>query len=142
MVKLGKFPNQSNTNIFKDLNIRYSNMNTQFSGYEYIWYSYSANLLRTNIFGFGFSLVVNNEYIRIQSAVRIWMYSIFEFGKIFYKYVLIYKKSLGTCIIMHQNLFKIYFLMSSKVCILYIQYSYSAKFLRLNIFDIRIRSGN
>ena len=29
---------------------------------------------------------------------------------------------------------------SSKVCILYIQYSYSANFLRMNIFDIRIRS--
>ena len=56
-------------------------MNTQFSGYEYIRYLYSALLQTTNIFD-----------ICIRSIVRIWIYSIFVFGKIFYKYVLIYRK--------------------------------------------------
>ena len=51
------------------------------------------------------------------------------------------QKTLGTCIHMHQNLFSIYFMVEGGHRILCIQYSYSAKFLRMNIFDICIRSG-
>ena len=79
-------PWRCNMNIFeyKAQKIRYSNTNTQFSGYEYIRYLYSANLLRTNIFDihirscceqqiysiFVFSLVANNEYIWYSCLVR------------------------------------------------------------------------
>ena len=61
---------QCNMNIFKYSNIRYSNTNTQFSGYEYIRYLYSANLLRPNIFN-----------IRIRSGCGQLIYLIFVFGQ-------------------------------------------------------------
>ena len=52
-------------------------------------------------------------------------------------------KSLGTFINMNQNLFEIYFMGEGviKSLYLYFLYSYSAEFLRMNIFEIRIRSG-
>ena len=167
-------------------------MNTQFSDYEYIRYSYSANLLRTNIFDnriqtcckqliyliFVFSQFSKNEYIRysysvllqtmnifdirVRSAVRIWIYSIFIFGKIFHKYVLIYRQTAEIIGYLHkyapkliQNLLyggggssKVYILYKYSIFIFsqvsnneYIWYSYSVMYLRTNIFDNHIRSG-
>ena len=52
-------------------NITYSNTNTQFSGYEYIRYLYSAKLLRMNIFN-----------IPIGSGCDEQIYLIFEFGQV------------------------------------------------------------
>ena len=51
----------------------------QFAATKYIHYSYSIRLRTTNIFD-----------IQIRSAVLIWIYLIFMFGKIFLRYVLIY----------------------------------------------------
>ena len=74
------------------------------------------------------------------------MYSIFIFGKIFHKYVLIYRQTAEIVGYLHENAPKLIQSLygggvSSKVCISYIQYLYLAKFLRMNIFDIRIQSG-
>ena len=58
-------------------NIRYSNTNTQFSGFEYIRYSYSVGFPRPNIFD-----------IRIRSGCQKRIYSIFVFGKLSdYEYI-------------------------------------------------------
>ena len=109
-------------------------MNTQFSDYEYIQNSYSANLLRTNIFD-----------IRIRSCCEQRIYLIFIFGpQSEYQYIqYLYsvksfinmflfidrqQKSLGTCINMHQHLLKIYFLVEGG----------NQKFV-FYIFNIRIR---
>ena len=46
------------------MNNRYSDMNTQFSSYEYIPHLYSTSLLRQNIFEFVFSQVKDNENVR------------------------------------------------------------------------------
>ena len=59
---------QKYTNIIV-LGIRYLNTNIQFSGYEYICYSYSSNLLRANIYN-----------IRIWSGCEEQIHSIFVFS--------------------------------------------------------------
>ena len=103
---------------------------------EYIRYSYLVLLQTTNIFD-----------IHIRSAVRIWIYSIFVFGKIFHKCVLIYRQAAKIIGNLHKYAPKLIQNLlfgggvSSKVCILYIQYSYSSMFLWMNIFDICIWSG-
>ena len=80
--------------------------------------------------------------IRIRSAVRLWKYSIFVFGKIFQKNVLIYRQAAKIIGYLHKYAPKLIQNLlfggggSSKVCILYIQYLY---FLRMSIFDICIR---
>ena len=166
-------PAQCNTNMFRfsDIrifeywapNIRYSNMNTQLSCCEYNRYSYSANLLKMNIFD-----------IHIQSCYKQWLYSIFVFGPqseyeyIWYSYSVEsfinmflsidrQQKSLGTCLNMQQNSFIIYFMAEGGLKSLhfiysilvfgqvskneYIRYSHLVRYLKTNIFDIRIRSG-
>ena len=62
--------------IFEYLNIM------QFAKNKYICYSSSVLFWTTNIFD-----------IRIWSAVGIWIYLIFLFGKIFHKYALIYTQA-------------------------------------------------
>ena len=134
------------------MNIRYSNTNTQVLGYEYIRYLYSASLITTNIFN-----------ICIQSAVWIWIYSMFIFGKIFHKYIFIYiytgnidpqvsaKIWTKTCLkftlwdrgfIKSLHFIYLIIIFSQLFENEYIQYLYSVRYLRTNIFNIRIQPGS
>ena len=59
--------------------IRILGTNTQFSGYEYIPYSYSANVLGTNIFDIHIWSFCNHKYIRYSYSVRNWIMNRFDF---------------------------------------------------------------
>ena len=93
----------------------------------------------------------NIFYICVRSAVRILIYSIFVFGKIFHEYVLIYRQVAEIIGYQHtlwwrgviKSFHLIYsiFIFGQVSKYEYIQYSYSVMSLKTNIFVIHIWSG-
>ena len=130
------FALQCNKNIFE-----YSII--QILGTEYWIFKYEYSIFWLWIYSiFVFGLVANNKYIRYSYLVCSrniqYSYSVKSFINMFL-FIGRQKKSLGTCINMHQNLFKIYFMVEGGHQ-MFAFYIFDIH-IRMKLFDICIQSG-